>query len=510
MKKTAVAVVAAVATSALVLSGCSGGGEAGNDADTSKATHLKIGNFLNVTSWDPANADIGFDGPYLSAVYDPLVRVDDKGNPTPALATEWEYSEDKKTLTVDLRTDVTFSDGVKFDAEAAVVGLEHLKNGTRSRDAYTAVDAISKVDDDTIEITLTKRDDSLLYLMGSGRSWMASPKAIEAETLNKEPVGSGPYTLDTANSTPGSIYNFTKVEDHWDAKTFPFEELTIQPFMDETARQNAMLAGQVNVIYGADTDLQQAKDKGWNVAAKVGNWVGIQFTDRVGEMVPALGDVRVRQAIAHAFDGAAILESISSGVGADTNQVFPADGPINDEELDGTYKQDIEKAKQLLADAGYPDGFSVTMPMSPIFQTWQAVATQGLESIGIDVTWVDMQMPDYQKKAATYPMFLAVLTIDSDPTTTVTRQVSTNTWYNPNGTRDLAAHPELQALVDEINTTDGDAQVAAIKKLNEKLVDLVWENVWYQGKNLYFSAPGITVTPVTGLMFPTLNFIQQG
>ena len=510
MKKTAVAVIGLAAASALALSACSGGNGGGSEPDAPKVTDLKIGNFLDIKAWDPANADIGFDGPYLSAVYDPLVRIDEKGDPKPALATKWEYSQDKKTLTMDLRTDVTFSDGEKFDADAAVLALDHLKNGTRSSDAYTSLDSVTKVDEDTITLNLNRRDDSLLYLMGSGRSWIASPKAIQSGMLDKEPVGSGPYTLDAAKSTPGSIYTFTKVKDHWDAKLFPFETVTIQPFGDPTARQNAMLAGQVNLIYGAETDLQQAEDKGWNVAEKVGNWVGIQFTDRVGSVLPPLGDVRVRKAIAHAFDGAAILKSISNGVGAETNQVFPADGAISDKKLNDAYKHDVAKAKQLLAEAGYPDGFSLHMPMSPIFQTWQAVATQGLEAIGIKVTWDDMQMPDYQKNAASYPMFLAVLAIDSDPATTVARQVSTVQWYNPNAVRDVEAYPELKDLVAEVGSTEGDAQTAAIKKLNEKLVELVWENVWYQGKNLYFSTPGIKVTPVTGLMFPTLNFIQQG
>src|SRR5699024_2204907 len=81
--------VALIAAAALTLSACSGGGADG--ADASEAGPLNIGNFSDVTSWDPATADIGFDGPYLSAIYDPLVRVDGDGEPQPALATDWEF-----------------------------------------------------------------------------------------------------------------------------------------------------------------------------------------------------------------------------------------------------------------------------------------------------------------------------------------------------------------------------------------------------------------------------------
>jgi len=512
MKKTAVAVAAAAAAVALVLSGCtSGGGGGGADnGDKNKVTDLKIGNFLPVTNWDPAGADIGFDGPYLSAVYDPLVRIDQDGKPTPALATKWEYNDDKTVLTMDLRTDAKFSDGEKFDADAAVAGLEHLRNGTTSVEAYLNVKAIEKVDDDTIKITLNKRDDTMLYLMGTGRSWMAAPKAIAADTLSKEPVGSGPYTLDASKTTPGSKWVFTKVKDHWAGDLFPFKSLEIGAFLDATARQNAMIAGQTNLTYGQATDIQQAKDKGWNIAEKVGSWVGISFTDQAGKIEPALGDVRVRQAINYAFDGTAILKSIANGVGVDTTQVFPADGPVNDKSLDKMYAFNIEKAKKLMAEAGYADGFTIKMPMSPVFQTWQAVAEQGLGQIGIKVQWDDMQQPDYQVNGPSYAMFIVVIAMDSDPATTVARQLANNQWYSPHAVENLATVPELKELVDKAMTAEGKDQIEAIKKVNEKATELAWFDVWYQGMNIYFSVPGIKVTPVTGQMFPTLDLIKQG
>ncbi len=511
MRRTTLAATAAIAAIALALTGCSGGespSTGGGDAPADAVTDLKIGNFLDITSWDPSLADIGFDGPYLSAVYDALIALDKDGNPVPSLATEWTVADDKLSISLDLQTGATFSDGAPVDAEAVVASLEYLKAGARSGEAYTNVASFEVVDEDTVAINLTQRDDTILYFMGLGRSYVMSPAAIEAGTLGAAPVGSGPYTLDESTSVPGSEYHFTKVEDHWDAATYPFATLAIYPIMDATARHNAMLSGQINVQYGDEANRAQAEEQGWNIAERVSGWVGLQFTEHTGAKLEPLGKTEVRQALNHAFDGAAILAAVGSGAGVPTNQVFPAGGDVNDPALDDMYEYNVETAKQLLADAGYADGFAVTMPMSPIFQVWQPSVEQALSDIGVTVTWDDMQMPDYQLNAPTYPMFISFLAMDGNAVATVARQVTSVQWFNP--APDYAAFPEVAAIVDKVNTLEGDEQLAAVSELNQKLTELAWWSVWYQANNTYYSTPGITVQPIIGMMFPTLRYFQQG
>src|SRR5690242_14445850 len=103
MTRTRTAALVAAATVVSALAGCSSSSGATGGGDTND---LRAGVFLDVTSWDPANADIGFDGPYLSAVYDPLVALDKDAQPVPALATSWEWSTDRLTLTMHLRQGV--------------------------------------------------------------------------------------------------------------------------------------------------------------------------------------------------------------------------------------------------------------------------------------------------------------------------------------------------------------------------------------------------------------------
>lgn len=503
MKKAMIAVALAAVT-ALALSACGSGGSDAKSTAGAAGGPLNIGNFADVTSWDPSLADIGFDGPYLSAVYDPLVAVDGDGKPVPALATSWKVSSDYKTITMTLRTGVKFSDGEKFDADAAVKSLEYLKQGARSGDAYKSVDKIVAVDDKTIDIDLKQRDDTLLYFMAIGRSYMMAPKAIAAGTLAKDPVGSGPYTLESS-SVAGSEYHFKKVKNHWDAKAFPFDPLAIYPIQDATARDNAMLSGQINVNYADDAAIKQAKENGWNTAAKVSGWVGLQFTDRAGERFKPLGDERVRQALNYAFDGASILKSVGNGEGKVSNQVFPAGMPGNVTELNSMYKVSIDKAKSLLAEAGYANGFSLHMPMSQVFQVWQPVADQVFGELGIKVTWDDMQYLDYQKNAPTYPMFIAYLAMDANPVATVQRMVNLPQWYNP--TPEIEKFPEVQAQVQKVLDAQPSDQIAQIEALNKLITQKAWFSVWYQANNTYTSTSDISVTPVVGMMFPSLRQI---
>lgn len=507
MKKTLTG-VAAVAAVALMLTACSGGGDNtnGNGGAEGGAKSLSIGNFLDVTNWDPANADLGFDGPYLSAVYDALVTTNEKGEPQPGLATKWEVSKDFKTVTFDLRTDAKFSDGAKVDADAVVKGLEHLKAGTTAAEAYVNVDTIKKVDDDTIELDLSKRDDTMLYLMGLGRSYIAAPSAIDAKTLSEKPVGSGPYTL-ADSSVPGTEYNFDKVKDHWDAKAFPFEPLKITPLSDGTAMLNAMEAGQLNLIYTDKTGSDAAEQNGWNVAKGLATWAGLMFADRGGDMKSPIGNVKVRQALNYAFDVKGMHESIAQGQGVVTNQLWPADTVGYVDALNSTYATNIDTAKKLLAEAGYPDGFKVTMPMAGPFQPYQAVVEQTFKQLGITVKWEETDFGSYMGKAPTYPMYIAVIAMDSNPVATVERQISKPQWYNPNP--GVAKIDGLQAQLDAVfSAAPGDAQNAEIEKLNKLVTDQAYNAVWGQNENTYVSTKEFTVKPVTGLMFPTLRQIS--
>lgn len=505
MKKTMTS-LAAAAVLALALSACGSSGGSASAKDENGNVPLSIGNFLDVTSWDPSLADIGFDGPYLSAVYDPLLTIDDEGEPQPGLAEDWKVSDDFKTITMDLRTDVKFSDGEAFDAKAAVKSLDYLKDGVRSQEAYQKVKDFEAVDDDTIAIHLKQRDDTILYFMGLGRSYMMAPDAIESGDLAKKPVGSGPYTLADA-SVPGSQYEFDKVADHWAAKDFPFDPLKISPVSDPAAMLNGLQGQQFDVIYGDQTAIEQSEENNWNHSEGLATWVGLQFNARDGKDSEPLGKKKVRQALNYAFDGAGMLKAVGRDLGVETNQVFPAKTDGHLAELDDEYGTDLDKAKKLLAEAGYPDGFEVTMPMAQPFQAWQSSVNDVFKELGITVKWDDYQFADYMGNVKNYPMFIANISIDSNAVATVERQITEPQWYNPNPSLDT--FPKIAAQAKAVSKADpGDAQTAEIERLNTMITEEAWFSVWYQAKNAYVSTSDFNVVPVTGTMFPSLRQIS--
>lgn len=392
-----------------------------------------------------------------------------------------------------------------LSAGAAVTNLKYLAKGTRSQEAYTAVADIKKVDDDTIEIDLKQRDDTILYFMGLGRSWMASPKAIADGSLAKKPVGSGPYTM-ADTSVAGSEYRFNKVADHWDAAAYKGDPLAILPIADANARANAMQSGQIDVNYADQAAIDMAPQNGWNVAKKVSGWVGLQFSDRAGAKSEIVGNAKVRQALNYAFDGAKLLKAIASDAGEVTNQVFPAGMEGNDPSLNDMYAFNMDKAKALLAEAGYKDGFEIHLPMTTIYQTWQPNVEQTFKELGIKVKWDDMQYPDYMSKASTYPMFIAFLSMDSNAVANVQRQIATPQWYNP--TPGLEKFPDVAEQVKKVLAADPSAQEGEIKALNKLVTEHAFFSVWYQANNAYVSKGNIEITPVTGQMYPTLNHIK--
>lgn len=504
MKKGLQAVVVAmIAVVATVLAGCSTPPANGAPHDDT----LRIGNFQDVTSWNPADADIGFDGPYLSAVYDGLVSLDKESDPVPALATSWKYSADRLTLTMHLRKGVSFSDGEPFDAKAAVVNLNSLMHGTRSAPTYRNVKSVSLVDPSTIQLHLTHRDDALLYFMGLGRSWMAAPKAIKSGKIVSHPVGTGAYTLKSSASRKGAKYVFVKKKHYWDPEQYPFPKVEVFPINNATASYDAMLSGQINVQYGNAFNIPRAKDYGWNIAKKPSMWIGIQFADRAGKVLPALRKQKVRQAISYAFNTKGILQlGGGTSAGTATDQLFPVGGAVHDPGLDSRYSHNMAKARKLLAEAGYPHGFSVTMPMSPAYLGWEPAATQTFERLGIDVSWKNMTYAEYFMKAPSFPMYISAISMDSNPMATLADQLTTPQWYNPNP--GLDSYPEVKRMVAKVEAARGKEQLKLLRKLNSMLVEKAWWDVWMQTDNVFFSTAGIKVTPITGMMFPTLKFIQ--
>ncbi|HIY67277.1 MAG TPA: ABC transporter substrate-binding protein [Candidatus Agrococcus pullicola] len=463
----------ATAATALVLASCSADGtDSGGSAEGSSSA-LTIGSLQEPTSWDPAQANEGHLAPIYQALYDPLIKREPDGTLSPMLATEWETSEDGLSLRFTLRTDVTFSDGTPFNAEAVKVNMEHFveANGPMAGN-YSTVDSVEVVDDETVVFHLSSPDPELIYSLSNAGGYMASPAAIEDGTVGDDPVGSGPYLLDKSSSVVGSNISYERNPDYW-GEELPYDEVEFKILTDETARLNALTSGQIDVAsLNRAASAVQADGAGLNTEADFSvNWGGLLFFDRSGELQPEFEDPRVREALAIAIDSDALIEAGWEGRGNETAQVWGSDTEAYDESLDDAYAYDPERASELLAEAGAED-LSITLPLSPVFEpvVYDAII-QNWQDIGVTVErhqWGPGEaIPSMQQ--GEFPVAFMTLAQRSDWGTVKFLIAEDAPWNSLEST-----DPELQELIDAYPTAPEDEQPEIARAMNEWIVDNFW------------------------------------
>ncbi|MGW4912555.1 ABC transporter substrate-binding protein [Streptomyces sp. NPDC004270] len=494
MRKTVAFIGAGILTA--TVAACGGGTQAAGSDKT-----LTLAESVTATPWDLAKASMGPEAQYYQPVYDTLIRLDTKGEPTPNLATSWTYDKAQTTLTLKLRDGVKFTDGTALDADAVRKNLLHTKSGTgTAAGEIQDITGVDVVDAHTVAVRLSHPTAALLPALGQVSGMIASPKALDAA---KTPVGSGPYKLDTSATTAGQTYTYTRKPDYWNAKAFPYGKIVIKYLADPTARTNALLSGQLD---GATLNLNRVKTvkgRGLNVVTyQPGDVEGLYIWDRAGKKVPALGKLKVRQALNYAFDKQALIKSTKTGLGTPTTQVFAKGEDGYQAALDDKYSYDPKKAKELLAEAGYPNGFSVTIPdFSAIFPQEQAALTQSLKDIGIKVT-LD-SLPSDQifsamlsgKYAMSYFKLGAPTAWDK-----VQLELTNKATWNPFKYDD----PKADDLIARIGKATGTAREKLFEQLNTYVVDQAWNAPWSVIANAYATAKDVKVTPQPGSQYPPI------
>ncbi len=498
MKSGAVAIVAAT----LMLSGCAG--QTGTGAETETLT---IANPSALPGFDPATVTSGSLDQYLQPVYDTLIRRTADLELVPMLATEWNYDDSLTTLTLELRDEVSFTDGVAFNAEAVVENLLRTRdaNGPQAS-SLASVEAVTAVDDDTVEIALSAPDPGLLVALSGTVGTIVSPGALDSDTLATTPVGSGPYVLDAANTLAGDTYTYTANPDYWDPDLALYDTIVIKTLEDVTARMNAIRSGQIQATMVEIPQIAEAESSGLNVHTQLLNFTGLVIFDREGAVVPALGDVRVRQAVNYAIDGEALLSTLREGRGVATSQLFGEDSEAFVADLDGAYPYDPERAEELLAAAGYAEGFEVTLPdFSVIFgESLFAAVTEQLQAVGIRVTLEALPIPDMIGKTMSGGYAIALNSnYQGTAWQSVAQYVLPEAAFNPFHSSD----DEVASLLEAIRTSTDADQAAAFQSLNEHLVEEAWIAPFFREDGVYLSDDSVTVALQPQAQVPSIyNF----
>jgi peptide/nickel transport system substrate-binding protein len=329
---------------------------------------------------------------YLVPVYDSLLA----GNPEslwvqlPGLAREWRWV-DETTIEFDLVENVYFSDGVKFDAHVAEANIERMLRlkGPRIQ-TMTSIRGTEVVDAQTFRIYLHQHDPAILRSLAGPPGMMVSPAAFDNPDLDLNPVGTGPWLYDKKNSTIGEVHRFVPRSDYFEPEVNPSKAyLEVHVLRNPRARLNALISGQVDISIMRPVEAAQAEAAGFSLADSQNRWFGMTILDRNGEMVPELGNPKVRQALGYAVDRNAIANAIFFGYALPASQ--PMRRPGDDEldlghvkKLQHFYRYDPEKARTLLREAGV-DGFSFVAPVLPDDSpAWEAVQYY-LKDVGIDM-----------------------------------------------------------------------------------------------------------------------------
>jgi peptide/nickel transport system substrate-binding protein len=503
MKKRYLIGAAAVAALLVGLTGCSGTGSGSTPSSTSQLTY---GLLIKPNSFEASQTEWGVDALFMQATYDTLLTTTPRNEIQPGLATAWKYNDDRTQLTLTIRSGVTFDDGTKLTPAIVVKNLLNFRDAGGPNSSHLANVTGATAEGDTVVISLNQPNPALLLYLAQTAGLIENPASFHAKTASTTPDGTGPYTLDQRDTVPGTVYTFVKKKKYWDAKDQHFDKLVFKIFTDPAALTNATLGHQVDVAStAAMSKVDNLEAAGYKAKWNEFNWIGLSMFDRGGAIAPALKDVRVRQAINYALDRKSLLKGLADGNGTVTTQVFPDYSPGYDKSLDAKYPYDPAKAKQLLAEAGYKDGFTVTMPTTTLLPTASfAVVQQQLAEVGIKVQLQDANTTFISDVlAAKYPLVFMPLQQNTD-WELYNFMLAPKATFNPFHTDD----PTLTGLSTTVRDGDPKTAAAAAKKMDQYVVDQAWFAPFYRlPKAIMVDPKKVDLTVQQGNVFPNLREI---
>lgn len=373
MKKPAMMAVPLVLTA--LVAGCSGGSGGSGGAqggaiessfplaeNTNPDGEFAWGYSAEVTSFDPHRGSSSFDNIWLSPVYDRLVYSNEVGELEPMLATEWETSEDKRTITMQLREGLTFSDGTAFNAEAAKYSLDRAREDESVvQNELTNVTDVSVDGDYTLVISVDGGAGSILGTLADRPGMMISPNV---EDPNAEPTGIGPYVV--SENIAGDRVTYTATEDYWDPTAQNVGTMVFRVMSDDQTRINALQSNEIQGGIVRQNQVDTMVNRGFNVL--VGDSPTF-FNMSVNTEMEPFDDERVRRALSMAIDREAIGDGLLGGYCTPQLQVWPESNWAYSEEIgDGLDRvpHDLEQVQSLLDDAGYGDGIEFDATVTDI------------------------------------------------------------------------------------------------------------------------------------------------
>lgn len=361
------------------------GNQGTNGADTSDGGSVIVGITNDMDSLDPHKAVAAGTMEVLYNVFDGLVKVAPDGSMQPALAKSYRISEDAKTITFTLRDDVKFHNGEALTAEDVIYSLKRVAGMTDEKDikvvsAFSIISDIteSKGADNSTEVivSLSEADTEMIYYLNTP----IVKKGYEQNATN--PVGTGPFRFESYKPMESIVI---ARNDNYYGEAAKLAKVTFKIFGSTDDAFMELLSGKVDIYPYLSSDEADQLKGGYRIISGDQSLIqGLYFNNANDK----LKDVRVRQAINYAIDRVDISNLLTAGYSTIINTcMFPSFKKYYNTELNGMYDYNIDKAKELLKEAGYENGMDleITIPSNYQFHisTGEILVSQ-LKKVGIN------------------------------------------------------------------------------------------------------------------------------
>ena len=356
---------------------------------------LKYASSANITTWDPI-ASFSTEAAYMANMYEQLLRVNAPGSAeqfTPLLAESWEKSEDGLVWTFHLREGVKFHDGEPLTADAVKKSIDAAKDHAGASFIWLPLDTVEVVDDLTVNFTLKWAQPLELIVGSEYAAYIVSPKALDAAAADENywsagvEAGTGPYMLESYTADQELV--LTQNTEYWGGwEEGQYEKVLVTFVPEATTRQQLLEGGEVDLVTSVPADAYASFAENPDYTASLEPAL-FNYTAFFNTLKAPLDNVKVRQALSYAMPYEDIIALGANGRGTQSRGPVPA-GVFPYSEDVKQYTYDIEKAKELLKEAGYEGGgFSLKLTYASensTEETFAPLIKDSFAQIGVDVT----------------------------------------------------------------------------------------------------------------------------
>lgn len=377
------------------LYGCTGGTEpsasptaSAQSGEPSYGGSVTVGIAQDLDSLDPHKAVSAGVSEVMFNIFEGLVKASSDGEVNPAVASDYTVSEDGLTYTFTLRDGVTFHNGEAVTVEDVVYSLERCagseNDGVALITAFSNVTDIQAPDQDHVVITLAQPSLEFIYSLTA-----AIIPAGSGEAMSQAPVGTGPFRF--VSYTPQDSLVMEKYDGYWGQAPY-LDQVTFRIITNSDTLVMSLQSGSLDMaIHVPNTQVSQVEGQ-FNVVEDTMKLVQALY---LNNDVAPFDDVRVRQALCYAINVGQIIELVGDGAGVQVGStMYPAFSKYYLEQLNDAYPTDVDRARDLLAQAGYPNGFSmdITVPSNYTqhVQTAEVIAEQ-LKAVGVTANLVPVE-----------------------------------------------------------------------------------------------------------------------